>query len=230
MADPTSTLYATIPPKRYFYIPDETPLPPGPLELQSLTGKRLDLDPVVASVFEVSESEAQGIAAKKARAIAGSVARAVKGANEVLAGVQKAQQSGELPGPVAGPEQKARVAEALGIPAAALEEDPEAVIEGLKRAMQRLSDEARRFISTDPADQEIVRARMEALSDELTARGLPELSEPVKALPEELRRRLADPALEQSIREATERLKRAQQEVETGRSAEPRPAGEAPQG
>ena len=130
-----ASVYANKKQDRFFHIPDDVDVANGPMEIRSLKGRRLMVDPQAASAFEVSESEAKAL-------VKGEVSQFTEKASSALAalgGVLRAarEQSVPTPGPDQTPPENV-VASFLGITPEQLRDDPGAVREGMRSVLSGL--------------------------------------------------------------------------------------------
>ncbi len=228
-APSTSTLYATDPATRFFFIPDDAHILPGKLVLRSLAGKELQVDGVVAAVWEVTEDEAKEIAARHIRAFSANIGRALRGAKSVLEEVGKTQQrvaegvaegaAGPAGGQAAGPAQADLIAEALGISPEQLREDPTAVKDGIQRAFSALLADMKALVNAEQPGQEVLQGRLERLSTVLREQGWGDAGDTLERLPEVLRAGLSDPELEAEVRAASARLREVADDLRGRRAA-----------
>ena len=221
-----STLYASDPPDRFFLIPDDAELPPGDLQLKTLTGKTLETTAEAVAPYALSDAEARAHAGEQMKQMAGRVGRVFGGVRSILEAVGAAQREAEAA--TAGPfadaldGQEARASDALGVDAEQLRGDPEAVMQGIGDVFHGLASTFRAMASEAPADQEVVRERVQAMADVIRREGLaPEAPadgapDPVASLPEPLRSLLPDPTLEQASDEATRSLREATEQLRAG--------------
>jgi hypothetical protein len=219
----TSTLYATDPATRFFFIPDDAHILPGKLVLRSLAGKERQVDGVVAAVWEVTEEEAKEIAARHIRAFSANIGRALRGAKSVLEEVGKTQQrvADGVAEAAAGPAQADLIAEALGISPEQLREDPSAVKDGLQRAFSALLADMKAMVNAEQPGQEVLQGRLERLATVLREQGWGDAGDTLERLPEVLRAGLSDPELEAEVRAASARLREVADDLRGRRAAAP---------
>ncbi len=205
-----STFYATIPPKRFFRIPEDAEPPPGDLRLQSLTGQTLEIDAEAATEWELSEEDAKALVQERIGLIAGGVGAALDHVREVLVGVSANQdaagnQDSRVDDTIR--EGTERVADAMG-------EDPddlgsqEVFARGLGRLVGGMRDSIKAAAALAPASPDQVQERMATLSAALRAEGS-RAGESLGDLTDRLGDTLRDPKLETEVRAATERLRAA---------------------
>lgn len=219
MAEPASrkTLYADPSQTRFYLIPNDAALPEGDLVLRSLTGTKLEVAAAAADPFLITEEQAKELTREV-------IAKATKTASSFLAGLggmlQEASRrvdAGIRPEP--GPREPA-VAEALGVTEEQLRDDPDAVMEGLKRVGQGLQQTLEDAVETGKAADQATRERIRKVADMLGA-NVDEAEDSVEELLEKMREWLANPELEQKVRDATQRLRDLTDELRTQRGAAP---------
>ncbi len=198
-----ATLYASADRKRFFHVPDDARLPPGDLVVRSLTGKKLEADPVALDVYEIPEEEAMRIAqellggfAEKVRAVAMSAAAALA-------------QPPKLD-PEAVKEREERVAAHLKLGREQLSQDPAALGAALKGALQDMVKLAQETVHAPEVAEERMKDVAEALRQEGAPAGTPEALE---ALPEKLRALLASEDTVARLKAAAENLRVAAAEL-----------------
>lgn len=208
---PEKTLYASADERRFFLIPDDADLLPGAFTIRSLTGRARQVDPVVLDVYEVPEAEAQALARA---AMEGWVETGKKVVASVTTALRDAAQGQPTAAtPPAADAQYDRAADALGVTREQLHGDPKAVLAGLTDALKGIAAVARESI--DPASAADGKQRMVALAARLRTDGLPaDAATTVEELQETLRQALGSAELEQTVRDASQRLSELSAELE----------------
>jgi hypothetical protein len=211
MAD--RTLYASTDRKRFFHVPDDAKLPAGDLVVRSLTGKKLEVDPIVLGVYEVPEAEAmvlaQGILggfAEKLRAVAVSAGKALNAPPRRDPEAVAAREARE-----------ARVAESLRISRETLKGDPAAVGEALKATLAGLLATARETVH----EPEVAREKMKDVAEALRQEGVePGAAAVLEELPDRLRELLASEDTVAKLEAAAADLRKAAAELRAARTGE----------
>lgn len=192
-----ATLYATPDRARFFHVPDDARLPPGDLVVRSLTGKKLEADPIALDVYEVPEDEAMRIArellggfADKVRAVTMSAAAALAKPPPLDPDAVKAREE--------------RVASYLKLGREQLHDDPAALGAALKGALQNMVDLARETVN-EPG---VAEARLKDVAEAFRQEGAPaEAAEAIETAVAKLREALASPEVLGKIEQATAELR-----------------------
>ncbi len=210
MTDAKKTLYADPSQSRFYLIPDDAGLPAGELALRSLTGAKLEVAAASAEAFRIDEAQAKELARE-------AIGKATRAASSFVAGLggmlQEASKRAKDPTHETGPgPREPKVAEALGVSEDELRNDPDAVIDGLKRVGQGLQQSLKEILSSKPGADSATKERLAQLG---AAVGWdPEAAgASVDDLKEKLRGLLANPELEERIQAATERLRAMSEEL-----------------
>jgi hypothetical protein len=201
MAD--RTLYASSDRTRFFHVPNEARLPPGDFVVRSLTGRKLEVDPVVLAVYEVPEAEAMALAqevlagfADKVRTVAMSAAKAITAPPKLDPAVVAAREQ--------------RIADALKIDRDTLRQDPAALGGALKAALQGLVDTARETVHTP----DVAREKMKDVAEAFRQEGLdPGAADVIEGLPDRLRELLASDETAARLDAAARDLRKAVDEL-----------------
>jgi hypothetical protein len=214
VAEPAKkTLYADPSQTRFYWIPDDAAIPPGELVLRSLTGKRLDVSAAAVQDYRITEEQAKELTREV-------VARASKTASALLAGLggmlqEASKRAAEVGRPPPG-DREPKVADALGVTEDQLRNDPDAVVEGIKRAGQGLQQVLKEAIDTGREADAATRERVRRLA-EMAGANIDATQTTVDELLEKLREFLANPELEKRVNDATTRLKDLADELRTER-------------
>ncbi len=193
------TLYSNPDHTVFYYIPDDVELPGGALVLQSLTGKRREVDPQAALAYEVPEERAQEITREIVAGFSRGIGRFLAGTLDMMRTAQREPDSSQKP-------RTTNVAEALGLSEEQLANDPDAVIQGIREAGKGLQQTLRQSWSADKVSEEVARERLEALAKLAREEVAPALADAVRNMPDALRDLMEDRDLEQDVRDATEKL------------------------
>lgn len=194
----THTLYASPPPRRFYLIPDGVELPTGELELTSLTGARIRVDPDVAAIWDVDEDEARRWGAERLRDLGGQLLQALSPAT-----------SRQRPPSPRSPR----------IPAAPPAQDPDTLREPLTRHLESWKQDLKRVVEETRAKPAEIERRAARLAEVAEAQGQPELARAARGAPQALRGWLADPKRVGELREASARLRQASDELRAKRRA-----------
>lgn len=208
-----ATLYATADRTRFFQVPDDATLPPGDLVVRSLTGRKLEADPVALDVYEIPEEEAMRIA----QALLGGFAEKVRA---VTMSAAAALQKPPPLDPEAVKAREERVAAYLKLGRDQLREDPAALGAALKGALQDIVKLAQETVHAP----EVAQARMQDVAEALRQEGAPPgTAEAIEVATETLRDLLASPEVLGKIEQATAELKAVTEEIrrEAERKDEP---------
>ncbi len=203
------TLYASEDRKRFFHVPDDAKLPGGDFIVRSLTGKKLEADPVALDVYEVPEAEAM----KLAQAVLGGFADKVR---TVAMSAAKALSTAPKLDPEAVAAREARVAESLKLGRDQLRDDPAALGAAIKATFTGILTTAQESVHAP----EVAAERMKDVAEALKQEGLlPDGVASVEALPDQLRALLASEdtvakldAVANSLRKAAADLREARAE------------------
>lgn len=200
----SATLYANETQTRFYLIPDDADVASGGLILRSLTGRRKDVDPDAARSFEVPEDRAKELAREEIGKVTRQASQFLSGVGSFLqdaAKKTKEQQEARKK----RPNRAANVADALGVTPEQLQNDPDAVIQGLKGIWEGLQVSLADALKGDPASQEATRQRVEFIAD-LAGVDVGDANSTVDDLREKLHDVLSSPELEQRVRDATDKL------------------------
>lgn len=206
------TLYATTNRRRFFFLPNDVDLPEGDLVLQSLRGRRLEVELDAVLPYELPEDEARRLARKSVRDAARGMRRFLMGAAGVFA------SAASDPDGVSEVRGDATLGEALGLDEAQAS-DSRAVAGGLKRVGAGVLETLRQGL-TPGDEQEAARERMERLAgyarDEV---GSP-IGDAVEATPVVLRHAVEATGLREHLTELTSHLRTAASELRRSAGAE----------
>jgi hypothetical protein len=193
------TVYASADRKRFFDVPADARLPPGPMEVSSITGASLKVDPVALDVYEISEEEARTRAMETLRGFADSVRAVTLTATRALAEAPKLD-------PEAVAARESRVADALKLSREQLKSDPKAVGAAVKSALDGLLNAVRETAESPDA----ARARMADVGEAVRQEGgAPEVAAAVSGLADKLREVMTREDTVKRLEEAAEGLRKA---------------------
>jgi hypothetical protein len=195
--------------RRYFLIPDGTALAAGPLVLRTLKGEKKEVDPAAVASFEVDEERAKAVVQEEMASLA-------RKANSFLTSAAAAIRAATAPAPDAPGRKEAEFnfASVLGMTPDDVRAHPEQAVEALKATLNGMTSTLRDAMQTqDPIAKDVAKKRMEAVSSYLSAQGGGEFKGTLESLPDRLKAFLADPDLEKRIREASQQLKDAADEL-----------------
>lgn len=206
-------LYADPSQTRFFWIPDDAAIPPGELVLRSLTGKQLDVSAAAVQEYRITEERAKELTRE-------AVANVSRMASSFLAGLggilqEASRRAADVGRPPPG-EREPEVAKALGVTEEELHNDPDAVMDGLKRAGQGLQQVLKEAIEGGREADASTRERIKRLA-EIVGANVDEAQESVDDLIVKLKEYLADPELTKRVHDATTRLKDLADELGTER-------------
>jgi hypothetical protein len=197
-------VFATKDQKRFFHIPGDAELAAGPLVLRNLKGEKKEVDEAAVSGFEIPEEQAKAIVAEDLKKFA-------RNAQDFLTKAASVMRAAAAPTPEKTERQgKAEMnfAAILGMTPDEVRGNPEKTMEALKATLMgmatTLRDAAR---NDDPESKVAAEGRMRAVAEHIKTVGGEEYAGPIEELPERLKKFLADPKLEQQIRDASSRLK-----------------------
>jgi hypothetical protein len=177
---------------RFYLIPTDAELAPGPVHLQTLTGRALDVDAEALLPYLVDEATARARAAEQVAALGQGVKRVLAAGAGAL---------GRVPPPKpADPLDSSSEPEAPEAP----ESRRARVIADLEHTFETLLGIVR-DVAADPA---AVQSRMDALAARVRA-DHPDAARDLESLPETLRELVADPKLLAAMDDATTRLRAA---------------------
>ncbi|MDP2316676.1 MAG: hypothetical protein Q8P41_27525 [Pseudomonadota bacterium] len=203
----TRTLYASDDRKRFFVVPDDARLPGGDFVVRSLTGKKLEADPIALDVYEVPEAEAM----KLAQEILGDFANKVR---TVAMGAAKALSEAPKLDPEAVKAREERVAANLKLGREQLREDPAVLGAAIKATLTGILQAAQEAVHSP----EVAAERMKDVAEALRQEGLaPGSLADVEALPERLRELLASEATVAKLDEVANDLREAAAELRAER-------------
>ena len=214
MAEPASkTLYADPSQTRFYWIPDDAEIAEGELVLRSLTGKRREVSATAVQDYRITEEQAKALTRDL-------VARASRTASSLLAGLggmlqQASRRAADVGRPPPG-EREPEVAKALGVTEDELRNDPDAVMDGLKRAGQGLQKVLQEAIDTGREADATTRERVRQLA-EMAGADIDATQASVDELIAKLREFLSNPELDKRVQDATARLKDLADELRTER-------------
>jgi hypothetical protein len=199
------TLYANKTHDRFFYIPQDAEIPEGTFEIGTLTGHMLQVTESAVSEFEVDETLAKDIASGVVKDVAQTAGRFMTSAADFI----RSMSTGELSEADMERRQtrQSNVAEFLGVTRDQLQNDPEAVMEGIKSIGRGLKASLEQSIADNPVSQESAKARMDAFAQYAKEDLGIKLGDNPAELPKQLADILRNPELEASVRASTERLR-----------------------
>lgn len=199
------TLYANKTHDRFFYIPQDAEIPDGLFQIGTLTGQMLKVTETAVTEFEVNEAMAKDIASGVVKDVAQTAGRFMTSAADFI----RSMSSGELSEAdlERRKERQSNVAEFLGISRDQLQNDPQAVLDGMKEIGLGLKASLEQSISENPVTQEGAKERMEAFARYAKEDLGIKLAENPSDLPQQLADILRNPELEASVRASTERLR-----------------------
>jgi hypothetical protein len=207
MAD-EGTIYATRDSKHFYFVPAGVTLPPGELELGTLTGTRTRVDAEAAKAYEIPEDQAKQLVQAELSAMAKKAGGFLANAAATL------REAANQPTKAPQPPNVETLAAGLGIEPDDLQKDPQKVLNALSEVLKGMQQTVRESLSKDPVDREAAKKRMQIVAEQLRAHGVGDPATTVEAMPEKIREVLEDPKLEQAVREATEKLKLATQDLQ----------------
>jgi len=212
----SSTLYANPSQTRFYLIPDDAEVPSGGLVLRSLTGRRKDVALDAVEVYEISEDRAKEITRLEIGRLTRQATGFLAGVGAFMQGV--ADRAKEHPEPPPHGPREANVAEALGITPDQLRNDPEAVIDGLKRMWSGLQVALKDALDTNKEADEATRARVRFIA-EMAGADVDAAETTVEDLRTRIHDLLMSQELEKRVREATARLNEISAEIRASADA-----------
>jgi hypothetical protein len=208
VSEPERTMYASADAKRFFWVPNDEKLPDGPFVIRSLTGKRHSVDEAALKPFELEEERAKEITQQE-------LARITQRAGNLLAGAASLMREAvKKPAtPPLSPKAETNIANALGITEEQLRKDPKALLDSLGTVAQGFAATLKEAISSDPAERDRAKERMEILAN-LVRQETGAESTPIEQMPEKIREYLANPETAAKVGEATEKLKQVSADLD----------------
>lgn len=193
---PSRTLWADRAAGRFYLLPADVVLAPGPVRLQTLTGRVQDVDGEAVAPYVVDEATARARAAEQVAAIGQGVKRVLAAGAGALGRV-----------PPAAVQKPVDPLDSSSAP-----EPPERrrarVVADLEHTFETILGTVR-DVAADPA---AVQSRMDALAARVRA-DHPDAARDLESLPETLRELVADPKLLAAMDDATARLRAAAEAV-----------------
>ncbi len=194
---PSRTLWADRAAGRFYLIPADAVISPGPVRLQTLTGRAQDVDAEAVAAYQIDEATARARASEQVAAIGQGVKRVLGAGLGAL---------GRVPPPAATP------VDPLDSSSEPEPEAPEGrrarVVADLERTFETILGTVR-DVAADPV---ALQTRMDALAARVRAEH-PDAARDLESLPDTLRDLVADPKLLAAMDDATARLRAAAETV-----------------